>query len=170
MQSLSFLISQIKSKIKRCDNCFYVFHNASENSLNEKKCRFCRDKNRENGVIMVLQKEIDLENIEKSGCYNGKYFVLGGIISLLNPEQVKKIRMRELWNRVNADKEVNELVIALNADKEGEATVNYIKQIMDAFVKKRGLKITRFARGLSSGSEIEYIDKDTIKNAFLNRK
>lgn len=166
IKNLSSLILELKTKINRCLICFYAF--AAENA--SQKCLFCENPNRDKNILMVIQKEIDLENIEKSKCYNGKYFILGGAISLLKPDTVKNIRMRELFYRVKNDENLKEIIIAMNADKEGEATVLYIEKIMEPFIKSRELKITRFGRGLQSGAEIEYADINTLQNAFLNRK
>lgn len=166
VKNLSSLVLELKTKINRCPLCFYTF--TAENAA--QKCSFCENPNRDKNILMVVQKEVDLENIEKSKCHNGKYFVLGGAISLLKPETVKNIRMRELFYRVKNDKDLKEIIIAMNADKEGEATVLYIEKIMEPFIKSRELKITRFGRGLQSGAEIEYADIDTLQNAFLNRK
>lgn len=166
-ENLSSLVLELKRKIKQCPLCFYSFE--SNKNLTDIKCWYCRDLSRNQNIIMVLQKEIDLENIEKSKCYNGKYFILGGTISLLNKQDSKKLRMRELFDAINANKEIKEIVIAMNTDKEGEATALYIEKILEPFREKRGVKISRFAKGMSSGAEIEYADKDTLQNAFLNR-
>lgn len=167
IQNFSNSILKLKANIKRCALCFYTFESVE---TRENECQICKNINKDQNLIMVVQKEIDLENIEKSKCYNGKYFVLGGSISLLDKEGVKKIRMKELFERIKNDLKITEIILALNADKEGEATSLYIKRIMEPFEKQRNLKITGFARGLSSGTEIEYSDKDTLQNAFINRK
>jgi len=167
VKNLSSLVLELKTKINRCSLCFYTFTGSDTAS---EKCSFCENLNRDKNILMVVQKEIDLENIEKSKCHNGKYFVLGGAISLLKPEAIKNIRMRELFYRVKNDAYLKELTIAMNADKEGEATVLYIEKIMEPFIKSRELKVTRFGKGLQSGAEIEYADIDTLQNAFLNRR
>lgn len=167
VKNLSSLVLELKTKIKHCPLCFYTFVNSKSA---DEKCFFCANLNRDKNILMVVEKEVDLENIEKSKFYNGKYFTLGGAISLLKPETIKNIRMRELFYRVKNDEYLKEIIIAMNADKEGEATVLYIEKIMEPFIKSRELKITRFGRGLQSGAEIEYADIDTLKSAFLNRK
>lgn len=172
IKNLSSLILELKTKIKRCPDCFYIFLSSSaenDGALN-KKCAICADSNRDRSKLLVAAKEINLENIEKSKCYNGMYFVLGGALSLLDKSQTKKIRMRELFERMKNDGQIKELVLAMDADKEGETTESYIEKIMEPFIKQRGLRITRFARGLSTGAEIEYSDAGTIKHAFLNRR
>ena len=167
IKNLSSLILELKTKINRCPLCFYTFVNSE---IKGEKCSFCENLSRDKNILMVVQKEVDLENIEKSKCHNGKYFVLGGAISLLKPEAIKNIRMRELFYRVKNDEYLKEIIIAMNADKEGEATVLYIEKIMEPFIKSRELKVTRFGIGLQSGAEIEDADMDTLQNAFLNRR
>lgn len=174
-KNFASLVHKLQQEIIRCPSCFYVFE-VSPNLPNlavapPSLCPVCRDENREKNILLVVQKEIDLENIEKSRCYNGKYFTLGNALSLLKKDGgLKTIRMRELFERIKNDREIKEIILAFNADREGDATAVYIGKILEPFIKQRGLKITRFGKGLSSGTEIEYSDKDTIQNAFLNRK
>lgn len=169
-KNLCDLISELSAKIKRCKHCFYAFER--ETKEQENICPLCKDTSRDIATLLIVEKEIDLENIEKSGCYNGRYFVLGGVLSLFNKNNdLKKIRMRELFYRVKNDiNTIKETAIALSATKEGDATIMYINKILEPIAKNSNLKITALGKGLSSGAEIEYSDKDTIKNAFLNRK
>lgn len=170
-ERLSSLILDLNNGVKRCSSCFFVFEELKNTAGRpELKCPICENLNRDKTMLLVVQKEIDLENIENSRVFNGRYFILGGAISLLNKNGVKKIRMRELFERIKNDRDIKEIIIAMAADREGETTNLYINKILEPFVKQRGIKITRFGRGLSSGAEIEYADKDTIENAFLNRK
>lgn len=171
-KNLCGLISELGNKIKRCEYCFYAFESSAASKNQKNICPLCEDKSRDISSLIVVEKEIDLENIEKTNCYNGRYFVLGGTLSLFNKnEDLKKIRMKELFYRVKNDiNAVKEVIMALSATKEGEATSIYIDKILEPIMKNSDLKITSLGRGLSSGAEIEYSDKDTLKNAFLNRK
>lgn len=201
-KTLSSFIWEARNKIVRCAACFYAFelHNSdfqlqNSNVKTLRLCSVCQNASRDNSLLLIVQKEIDLENIEKSRCYDGKYFILGGAIFLLNPIKLPrskaglsdcgdknqissginknggdKIRMRELFERVKNDKNIKEVILAMNTDREGETAGLYINKILEPFVQQRALKITRFGKGLSSGAEIEYADKDTIQNAFQNRR
>lgn len=167
INQFSFLLKELKIKARRCPECFYTFETNGEE---KEKCAFCANSSRDKKLLMVVLKEIDLENIEKTNCYNGKYFVLGGTVPLLAKDSLNKIRMKELFYKIKEDTDIKEIIIAMNQDKEGEATNLYIGKILEPFLRVRGLKITSFGKGLSSGSEIEYADKNTIEHAFLNRK
>lgn len=170
VKNFSALLLELKNKIRMCESCFYSFETNQNENTEKTLCSLCKNENRDKTILLIIQKEIDLENIEKSRCYNGRYFVLGGSISLLNKNFDKKLRLRELFEKTKNEKHIKEVVLAMNTDKEGEATCLYIEKILEPFVSGRGLKITKFAKGLSSGAEIEYTDKDTLENAFLNRK
>lgn len=123
---------------------------------------------------MVVEKDVDLENIERTKVYDGRYFVLGGVIPFgkLEQKQTKNIRLKELYSRVGqlAGRELKEIILALSATVEGDNTGRYLEKILEPLLKKHLLKITRFGRGLSTGTELEFIDADTLKNALENRK
>jgi recombination protein RecR len=122
---------------------------------------------------MIVEKDVDLESIERSGIYTGKYFVLGGTVNLLDKEPDEKIRSREIYQ--TAEQEVasgtlREIVLALSATPDGEDTAAYMTRLLTPLIEAHGLTLSRFGRGLSTGSELEYADAETIKNAFQNRK
>ena len=112
---------------------------------------------------MLVEKDVDLENIEKSGVYNGRYFVLGGTMSLTNDKN--NLRFKELFAKVKEEK-YKEIILALSANVEGENTARYIEKILEPLK----VKITHLGRGLSTGAELEYSDSETIKNALEGRK
>jgi len=163
VKNLGELLLILRSDTKQCNQCFR-FYTSSE-------CRFCNDTNRDNSRILVVEKDTDMENIEKAGVYNGRYFVLGDIIPFgqIIP---KNIRLKEFYSRAEQDarKELKEIILAFSATAEGDNTCRYLEKILDPLVKKYSVKISRFGRGLSTGAEMEYLDKDTIKNALENRK
>ena len=117
---------------------------------------------------MVVERDADFENIEKSGAFGGKYFILGGKVPILekNPEQ--KIRVTELKERVQ-DKNLKEIVLALSVSPDGENTEKYVRELLSPIVEKKKIKISTLGRGLSTGIELEYPDSETLKNAFKNR-
>ena len=112
----------------------------------------------------------DLENIEKNGIYDGGYFILGGLLSPLKPEKKDKLNLKELKSRINETNSIKEIVLALSATTEGDMTRHFIEEMLSETIKNRGLKITNLGRGLSTGTELEYSDRDTLRHAFENRK
>ena len=163
INELSGLLLELKRDVKQCGECFR-FYTSNE-------CRLCQDKNRDNSRLLVVEKDVDLENIEKTGIYNGRYFVLGDIVPL-GQTLPKNIRLKELFSRAEQEtkKGLKEIILAFNATAEGDNTIRYLEKILEPLAKKYSIKISRFGRGLSTGTELEYIDSDTLKNALENRK
>jgi recombination protein RecR len=116
-------------------------------------------------MLMVVPRDIDFEAVEKSGSYKGYYFILGGSVPILEKEPEKRIRIKDLKKKIEKNKDIKELVLAMNANTEGENTVDYIKEELKGF----GGTISILGRGLSTGAELEYADPETLKNAFLHR-
>jgi len=158
LKDLSGLILGIKEDINQCQSCFRFFEGKGE------KCNLCSGLNRDNFLLMIIEKDVDLENIEKAGIYNGRYFVLGGLLALTG-DKTNNLRFKELYNKVEKEK-YSEIILALSASVEGENTNRYIEKILEPLK----IKITKFGRGLSTGAELEYSDSETIKNALESRK
>ena len=156
VKDISNSLANIKSEIIYCQYC----QNISENSI----CNICTDNNRDNSIICVVEEVMDVYVLEKSGAFKGKFHVLHGSISPANGIGPDEIRIKELVNRVQSDSLIKEIVIATNLNLEGEATAMYINQIFSKSEHK--IKITRLARGLPSGSDIEYADETTILHAM----
>ncbi len=164
---LSRLISEIHSTVHECNTCFRFFPNT-----NSKTCPTCLDKNRDSKSMMIVSNDVDFENIEKTKFYNGYYFVLGGTVPILEKNPEKRIRQKELLEateRRTANGLV-EIIIALNYNPEGENTLSYLKEILSPSTEKYSIKISTLGRGLSTGTELEYSDSETIKNALKNRQ
>lgn len=163
INELSGLLLELKRDVKQCGECFR-FYTSNE-------CKLCQDKNRDNSRLLVVEKDVDLENIEKTGIYSGRYFVLGDIVPL-GQTLPKNIRLKELFSRAEQEtkKGLKEIILAFNATAEGDNTIRYLEKILEPLAKKYPIKISRFGRGLSTGTELEYIDRDTLKNALENRK
>jgi recombination protein RecR len=165
---MSQLIRTIKESITVCKSCYRFF---PQTPVNKDTCSICSNQNRDHSIVMLVSRDVDLENIEKTGTYEGVYFVLGGTVPILDQNPHERIRIRELISR--ADKEIpqgmfKELILATNANPEGENTADYIRQE----IKKKfadTIKISVLGRGLSTGTELEYSDAETIKNALMNR-
>lgn len=165
IENLSKDISEIASDFKECDSChgFFEFK-----SVETTTCSTCSNLNRDHSKLMIVEKDVDFENIEKTGVYDGKYFILGGALSLSNGKK-NNLKFRELFEKIKKEKQ-KEIIIATSATVEGENTARYIEKILEPIKDKIPLKITKLGRGLSTSTELEYVDTDTISNALKNRK
>lgn len=159
---LSKLISEIQSHMSVCTSCFRFFDKGTGSAV---QCSICRDTNRDSSLLMVVSRDVDLDNIEKSGSFNGKYFVLGGIVPILDDKPEEKVRLRELQKKVEQD-DYKEVILGMNANTEGEHTSDVVKE----FLSKYQIKISTLGRGLSTGTELEYSDSETLKSALKNRQ
>lgn len=160
-RELADLLSNLDQNINQCSLCFQYFTPTGSESL----CNICSDQNREK-TLMVVEKDVDLENIERAGVYKGRYFVLGGTVPILEKEPENKIRIKELIGYLSRDA-FDEIILAMSANPEGDNTGDYVKKELES--ENSSLKITLLGRGLSTGSELEYSDTETIRNAFNNR-
>ena len=158
------------NQIDFCDQCFRSMDGSGDGSL----CLFCRDPKRNHSLIAIVEKESDMQNLEKTGAYHGLYHILGGLISPLDSESSKRLHLKEFYTRIKnvLDKSgACEVVLATNPTTEGDITSLYIERILVPLKEQHsGLKISRLGRGLSLGSELEYADEITLKNALTNRK
>ena len=159
IEELSKTILDLKEKIKFCKNCFKPFEGDGE------ICEICSDKTRDKSLLCIVEKETDFEAIEKTKKYKGLYFILGGPISAVKKEELKKLRIKELEERVK-DKKLKEIIIATSLTTEGEALALFLERKL----KNSGKKITRLGRGLPTGGELEYADEETLGAAFEGRK
>ncbi|HEY9583394.1 MAG TPA: toprim domain-containing protein [Candidatus Paceibacterota bacterium] len=161
LDSLAKLILEIRKNVRVCSLCFRFYQDG-----NSKVCPTCS--NRDEEKLMIVSRDVDFESIEKSKSYNGYYFILGGSIPILDKEPEKRVRLRELVERIKKGK-FKEIILSLNSTADGEHTAdfikNYIKEKMGA-----DLTVSVLGRGLSTGAELEYSDSDTIKNALKNRE
>lgn len=164
---LAKLMTEVRSTVHSCDTCFRFFPNTTNTT-----CSVCRDKTRDSKLLMIVSHDVDFENIEKTKFYNGYYFILGGTVPILEKTPEKRIRQNDLIQTI--DKKIknglSEIIMALNYNPEGENTLSYLTQILKPIVEKNKIKISTLGRGLSTGTELEYSDSDTIKNALKNRQ
>lgn len=161
-------ISELRSDIESCAECKRYF---IKDGKNKKSCNICSDTSRNQNTLMIVSRDIDLENIEKGHSFDGKYFVLGGLIPILDKNPEQRIRLNELISTINKKAEVGlkEIIIGLDANSEGEYTADIIKKSLFPICEKSSIKISELGRGLSTGTELEYSDSETIKNALKNR-
>jgi recombination protein RecR len=151
-------LRDLKEKITYCSVCYTI--------TDHDPCPICSSEKRQKNVICVVEDVRDVYVIEKTNEFRGRYHVLGGVISPLDDIGPDDIRIKELVSRVNAeDSQIEELILALNPDAEGEATSFYINKMMKPFE----VKITRIAHGIPMGTELEFIDEATLSKAFMGR-
>jgi recombination protein RecR len=165
LKELISLLQNLKSEIVMCGMCFRYFPKNKNSSNN---CPTCSDTERDRSKLLVVARDVDYENMEKTGVYTGLYFVLGSIIPILEKEPEKRVRLLELKKRIDKD-DFKEIIIAVNANPEGENTENIIREHIREICEKKGIKISTLGRGLSTGTELEYSDGETLKNALSNR-
>ncbi len=169
-EELSQLLLEIKNDVSVCTSCFHFFN---ETTSSTKECAICSNQNRNTDTLMVVHRDADFENIERSGVYNGLYFIIGGTVPLLekNPEQ--RVRSKELSTLVESrasQNKLKEVVFAFSVNPDGENTRIYTEGVLAPVIKKYSLKTSTLGRGLSTGTELEYPDIETIKSAFINRQ
>ncbi len=163
-EELSILLKELIQNSAQCQFCFrYLVKKNNSSGV----CEICSNNEREN-LIMIVGKDTDFQMIEKSGVFKGKYFVLGGLLPILEKNPERKIRINELKSRIKKSKpeEIKEIILGLSATTEGENTAEYIKNELKEF----NIPISELGRGISTGTEIEYVDKETIKAALQNKK
>ena len=159
---LSELISHLADDIHQCQMCMR-YAPVNRDGL----CNYCSDISRDDSLLLLVEKDQDLLALERAGLYRGRYFVLGGVLTLSGKGH---IRERELIDRVEAriPQGLKEIVFALSATSEGEHTTERLRDILTPL--RTHLTFTELGRGLSTGSELEYADKETLSAALQNRK
>lgn len=160
-------IQELKKEIVQCSECMKFF---SSTNSGQAVCSICSDESRDRAMLMIVPRDIDLEVVEKSGSYKGYYFVLGGVVPILDKEPEKRIRIDDLQKTINKrKKDLKEIILAMNANQDGEHTAEFIKQTLSTAIQGNALAFSMLGRGLSTGAELEYADPETLKNAFLHR-
>lgn len=155
-QRLSEALAELKAHTRFCSVCF--------NITVEDPCPICSDVNRDQSLIAVVEEPLDVLALERTNAFKGVYHVLHGAISPVNGIGPEDLRIRELVKRVDRGG-VKEVIIATNPGLEGDATAMYIRRELTG----RTLRLTRLARGLPVGSDIEYADSMTLSGALLGR-
>jgi recombination protein RecR len=164
-------LEELKFTGKQCEKCFRFYGDRNHNA-GHSLCDICSSTSRENSILMILEKELDLDAIEKTGSYNGLYFILGGLVPPLSDKPTELIRIRELTSYIH--KEISggllrEIIFALPVTDYGDTTTEYVEKTIKQIVGIETVILTHLARGLSSGLELEYVDKDTFKSALERR-
>lgn len=187
---LALTLSELNEKVAFCSQCFRSVEVEPHSGLNPGQtlspplkekgreeaaiCSLCHDSKRDPALIAIVEKESDLQSIEKVGAYHGLYHVLGGVIDPLDSQGPQRLHLKELFARIKnllEKGEACEVLLATNPTTEGDTTALYIERVLEPLKKHySALKISRLGRGLSLGSELEHVDEITLKQALINRK
>ena len=155
-QTLATAIAELKAKTRYCSVCY--------NITEEDPCAICRDPNRDKTQVVVVEDPLDVLAVERTGAYQGRYHVLHGAISPVEGIGPDDLKIRELVARVQSEG-ILEVIIATNPGMEGDATAMYLQRQL----APTGVKITRLARGLPVGGDLEYVDAVTLLRALQGR-
>lgn len=158
---LAEAIRAVKERVRFCSTC--------GNFTEEDPCLICRDPRREGAIVCVVEQPGDVMALERTGTFRGRYHVLGGALSPLDGTTPETLRIRELLERLRPGAagaaEVREIILATNPNVAGEATAVYLSQLLHPL----GVKVTRIARGVPMGSDLEYSDLVTLQRALEGR-
>ncbi len=154
-------IQSLGGSVHQCKECMRFF--SGDGSV----CGICANPQRDPSYLAVVASDADLFALERSGTYRGMYFVLGGTISLAS-EKASGLRIKQLLDSVSNRKELKEVILAFPANPEGDATAIRVREELEQ--GQSLLTITALGRGLSTGSELEYADPETLRSAFESRR
>lgn len=157
VKTLSEAISRVKENVRLCHIC----HNLSEQDI----CKVCQDARRQKDIVCIVEKHSDVIAIEKTGSFRGVYHVLLGSISPLEGKGPGDLKIDDLISRIKQNN-IKEVIIATDADTEGEATALYLAKL----IKPMGVKLTRIGVGIPMGSNLEYADPSTLSHAMDARR
>lgn len=157
---LAELLTALGKTVKQCPDCLRYWNGTNA------VCNYCSDRGRDDGQLMLVEKDQDLAAVERAGTYKGRYFVLGGVLTLSGKGA---IREKELVKAVEKRIEtgLKEIVLALSATSEGEHTADRVRELLTPYRDR--LKFSTLGRGLATGSELEYSDAETLRAALQNR-
>lgn len=157
-EALKLALTDVQSNVRECAQCFSY--------TEDEVCFFCSDQNRRDDIICVVEDPSDIARIDSSGAFRGRYHVLHGAISPLDGVGPENIRLAPLFERISKnDPQISEVILALDADLEGDTTVLYIAKQLQG----RNIRITRIAHGIPIGGDIDFIDHRTLGRALENR-
>jgi recombination protein RecR len=156
-EALCAALENVHQAVHECPKCFSF-------TENEAFCHYCLDTKRQDDFLCVVEDPADIARIDSSGAFRGRYHVLHGAISPLEGISPKDIRLDPLFERIHKEG-VKEIILALDADLEGDTTVLYIAKVLQG----QAVKVTRLAHGIPIGGDIDYIDHRTLGRALENR-
>jgi len=159
-------VGELRESVRECESCFRFFIPQRSVRLERSDlCDLCADKHADKSVLLIVEKDVDLDNVRKTGKYHGQYFILGGLLPILEKKPESCIRISELRERLKSDKDIREVILAISANPVGDNTVDYLREELSKFK----IKVSVLGRGLSTGTELEYSDSSTLSHAIENR-
>ena len=158
-EKLAQALQDLMEKTATCPVCFNMM------SAGEEHCSICSDPRRDREVICVVEEPLDVPALERTSVYTGLYHVLNGALSPVEGITPEDLKIKELMERVGSG-EIKEVILATNPSMEGDATGMYLQQQLS----KYDLKVTRLARGLPMGGDLEYADQNTLLRALMGRQ
>ena len=156
-RALAEAIIAVKEKTVLCSSC--------QNITDSNPCAVCASKERDHSIICVVKDPLDIMALERTGRYRGLYHVLHGVLSPMDGIGPDDLKIKELLQRLKAGS-VSEVILATNPNLEGEATAMYLQRLLSPF----GVRLTRLARGLPVGGDLEYADEVTLTHALEGRR
>ena len=162
---LAELITALGKMVRQCPLCLRYFNGTAVPA-----CGYCTDKSRDDGQLMLIEKDQDLVAVERAGTYKGRYFVLGGVLTLSGKGSIRETELiKTIEKRLNNGSLTSliEVVLALSATSEGEHTADRVRELLAPYRDR--LKLSTLGRGLATGSELEYSDAETLRAALQNR-
>ena len=149
----------IRERVKECEVCFHFCEGGG-------RCVICENSGREVRQLCIVESPVDLVALERTHEFRGIYHVLHGVISPLNKVGVSDLRIEPLFERVKKLSDLEEIILAMPGNTEGEATAFFLQEKFEGFF---GGKVTRLARGIPSGGDLDYLDNGTLSRAILDR-
>jgi recombination protein RecR len=172
LHELAELIKDVKHKVTLCSHCFRYFENKNHTE-HVHICDICSNPKTDQSSILIVEKDSDLEAVRRSGTYKGAYFVFGGLIPIADDKTVERTRYKELKKRLEHDVKhgtLKEVILAFSLNPHGEHTDRYLRETIKTLLEESNVRVSSLGRGLSTGSELEYSDRDTLGYALENRK
>lgn len=166
---IASLITSLPDTVTECVRCHRFF---AQNGRKDGRCTICADTTRDATKLMVVERDTDVQSVERSGVYDGLYFVLGGTVPLLDSYDNTKVRGGALKGTVEErlSQGLTEIILAFAVNPDGENTERYVKSLLGEMLADTSVTISHLGRGLSTGSELEYADPETVRNALQNRQ
>ena len=158
-QDLATALTNLKANTALCPECFNIMQAGRE------RCEICESPNRQTSLICVVEEALDVVALERTGGFDGKYHVLQGVLSPIEGIGPDDLKISQLAGRVKAGG-VSEVIVATNPSMEGDATALYLRRVLEPL----GVKVTRLARGLPVGGDLEYADQNTLLRALSGRQ
>lgn len=160
-------ITRIRTNVRQCDLCYRYF-----DTQEGARCQICNNTKRDQKTLLIVEKDADIESIEKSGAYKGLYFVLGGLIPVADVQTLGYVRLEQLKKRVahDLDNTLTEIILAFSLTAGGDHTDAYVRNELAGLSNwNKTVPIRSLGRGLSTGTELEYSDSQTLSYALQNR-